>query len=562
MGIVLLRTRTVYMGDMGDAQLEEVTAPGRAMARDFSAELDKICAPMKLQLGSILHAHQGHGTEGPDVEVLMVALDDVPMDVKQFDVFKGVRKCLPIKWLVLCVGPPGFSTAPYTIKDNKDKEKSKPLYCADEDGNTVFRAWHKVSNQKERGAVSEESTEHHSTLPAGAVVSTFMWDETFSSGVIVSGKGEGNSTKNPYMAYYDRVIPRGTVCVVSAKACNTEKASVGNGIAIKKIMPIVRSLVPETFMRGMPSSQENAQVLEHRLQDGEGFKAIRSLVAGNTVFSDMQVGNKYFWYLDAERESPIYQLYSEEDGNTSDVWLHEGMVRQALGVSAAYDSNDLGQTLDVLSACKALRVVVDSKVNRRQNAEDGRNGAMLYISSTHMAGFDMLQQALKLKPDTVNQSPHGTYLTWMDEATMFVASNATGERMVWCDASYFVPTDSSSDTDKVLVFVGTICAGVPAAGSVASEQDPDVIDPYRCFWIGQQPPHKHLVVDVFVVDVRKDAKGNMLAKTLGDSEQLPLIHEDPNAVQVERQWCRKVSTFYVSEKKTTHTGMKRTRRVL
>lgn len=545
---------------MADAQTEDVMAQGRAMARDFSTELEKICAPMKLQLGSILHAHQGHGTEGPDVEVLMVALDDVPMDVKQFDVFKNGRKCLPIKWLVLCVGPPGFSTAPYTVKDTKDK-KGKPLYCADEDGNTVFRAWHKVSNQKERGAVSEESIEHHSTLPAGAVVSTFMWDETFSAGVIVSGKGEGNSVKNPYMAFHDRVIPRGTICVVSVKASNTEKASSGNGVAIKKIMPIMSSLVPETFMRGLPSSQENAQILEHRLQDGESFKAIRSLVAGNTVFSDMHVGNKYFWYLDAERENPIFQLYNEDDGNTSNVWMHEGIVRRAMGVGAAYDGNELGKTLDVLSACKALHVIVDNKVSRRHNAEDGRNGAMLYISSTHMAGFDMLQQALKLKPETVIKSA-GTYLTWMDEASMFVASNASGERIVWCDASFFVPTDSDSKIDKVLVFVGTICAGVPRDASCHQEQDADVVDPYRCFWIGQQPSLKHLMVEVFIVDVRKDATGNMLARALGDGGSLLLIHEEQDAVDSQRQWCRKVSTFYLSEKRTTHTGMKRTRRDL
>ena len=66
------------------------------------------------------------------------------------------------------------------------------------------------------------------------------------------------------------------------------------------------------------------------------------------------------------------------------------------------------------------------------------------------------------------------------------------------------------------------------------------------------------------MEIDKNAKGNMLQRALLLPEVgvLSLIHQDLDEDNMFVGTSRKVSTFYISDKKTTHPGKQRQRREL
>jgi hypothetical protein len=59
----------------------------------------------------------------PDVEVLAIALDDIPQTAAEFDAKRGSRDFIIVKFLVVDVGPPGFGKVPYKHKNKAKKPK-------------------------------------------------------------------------------------------------------------------------------------------------------------------------------------------------------------------------------------------------------------------------------------------------------------------------------------------------------------------------------------------------------------------------------------------------------
>jgi hypothetical protein len=67
----------------------------------------------------------------PDVEVLAVALDDIPHTAEEFDKKRGGRDFYICKFLIVTVGPAGFGKVPYTHKKKGkkgDEEICQGLY--------------------------------------------------------------------------------------------------------------------------------------------------------------------------------------------------------------------------------------------------------------------------------------------------------------------------------------------------------------------------------------------------------------------------------------------------
>ena len=68
-------------------------------------------------------------SSNPDVEIMALTLSTIPLNMNGFNTLDGGRGWVNSKFLILGVGPPGFSSVPYTHnKKSTEKEAGKRLY--------------------------------------------------------------------------------------------------------------------------------------------------------------------------------------------------------------------------------------------------------------------------------------------------------------------------------------------------------------------------------------------------------------------------------------------------
>ena len=89
----------------------------------------------------------------PDVEVMAMTLNDTPLTMTGFHEMDGGRGWYNTKFLLLGIGPPGFSSVPYTASKKKgEKEVGKRLYELADDGVTTrFFTYEPGKTNKDRG---------------------------------------------------------------------------------------------------------------------------------------------------------------------------------------------------------------------------------------------------------------------------------------------------------------------------------------------------------------------------------------------------------------------------
>lgn len=75
----------------------------------------------------------------PDVEVLAMLLKDTPGSEAGFETLdRGNKGWVLTSFCLLGIGPPGFSSVPYTNGKKKNEQDSKKLYEYNEHGETRF----------------------------------------------------------------------------------------------------------------------------------------------------------------------------------------------------------------------------------------------------------------------------------------------------------------------------------------------------------------------------------------------------------------------------------------
>jgi len=168
----------------------------------------------------------------PDVEVLGVLTEETPTNAASFDVLCRGKEWISLGFAVVAVGPPGFSSVPYTSGKKDKEETSLPLYSTSEEGKTVFSTFEKVKNNKDRGKRLQQMETEDGPKPATAVLepgvclSTFLREDTFSPGntFIVKDAGE-----------MPEVLPAGTFVWLQLGVKNCEQAAKGQLIKFKKM---------------------------------------------------------------------------------------------------------------------------------------------------------------------------------------------------------------------------------------------------------------------------------------------------------------------------------------
>ena len=192
-------------------------------------------APLRAegQLGSNIVRRQ------PDVEVMCMLLNDLPLTVPAFDAMRKSNDWISMAVGVVAAGPPGFSSVPYSSSKKpgeKDVEQSR-LYTVSESGKTVFSTFEKMKNNKDRGKRVEvmdvltgdgekRAVNATAVLTPGVCLSTYIREDFYTGGSAFYVREEGDEAE---------MLPAGTLIYMAMGTKNAEQAIKGQLLKFKKI---------------------------------------------------------------------------------------------------------------------------------------------------------------------------------------------------------------------------------------------------------------------------------------------------------------------------------------
>ena len=259
----------------------------------------------------------------PDVEVLAMAVTDVPSTQAEFDAKRGSRDFIICKFLVMAVGPPGFGKVPYKHKHKAKKgafeeEQGKSLYESVEPSVVKFYAYEKGDTNKDKGVRCDDT---FGVLCPGICLTFFLREEMFQSSKIVS----------------DKPISKMQFVCLQVASSNVTSAAAGYLLKLKKVKHIP---APEDLMHAltkMPQTEEAYEVLMEQCRSThQTMKGVISdkLDVKYCVISSM--GHDVFATHDDEEGFVICNAaINNKEGFTDEIVVQESLVLSCFDTSCA-----------------------------------------------------------------------------------------------------------------------------------------------------------------------------------------------------------------------------------
>ena len=149
----------------------------------------------------------------------------------------------------------GWSKVPY---DNKKslREEQKPLYSLDKDGphkdQTRFWSFKKVSSNMNKGPRIDEPVDGQElsfVLPAGTSFNIFLREDNYESGKSLFEGGWAPGQEDGMIDAYQPVI-------LQLSGANCEQSAKGNGLKVRRVVPVARELLNSFCNCFFPSAAE------------------------------------------------------------------------------------------------------------------------------------------------------------------------------------------------------------------------------------------------------------------------------------------------------------------
>ena len=276
----------------------------------------------------------------PDVEVLAIAVTDIPNTQAEFDAKRGGRDFIICKFLVVGVGPPGFGKVPYKHKQKAKKgaveeEQGKGLYESVETSIVKLYAYEKGDTNKDKGVRCDDI---FGVLCPGLCLTFFLREEMFQASKIIS----------------DNPISKMQFVCLQVASSNVTGASAGYLLKLKKIKHIPP---PEDLMHAltkMPQTEEAYEVLM------EQYRSTHPTIKG--AISD-KLDVKYCVISSMGRD--VFATYDDEEGfvicnaaiNNKEGFTDEIVVHQSL-VLECFDTPCVKTALKILNIALSTDAVV------------------------------------------------------------------------------------------------------------------------------------------------------------------------------------------------------------
>ena len=196
----------------------------------------------------------------PDVEIAALVMKDIPVTMESFRELANGNDWYRFPFMVLQVGPPGFSSVPYTSTKKKGEKEDDllPLYevCKSETWKTMFHTFEKGKTNKDRGKrrsyISKDLEgggeskmegmvqDVTGTMQPGQCMAHFLRSDDFMGKFFVD---------NAETLSKMRVVPAFSVVYFQVSSANVEQAKHGRMLKFKK-------------MKVVPSKAEELSVLQ------------------------------------------------------------------------------------------------------------------------------------------------------------------------------------------------------------------------------------------------------------------------------------------------------------
>lgn len=238
----------------------------------------------------------------PDVEVLAVALREVPGNEERFNELRGPRPWINLQFAVVAVGPPGFSSAPFLSSDPKKKDAdTKPLYesvTKNDKQTTVFYPFAKTKNNKDRGPRRSHSDPIDgddgqtvekplcAELLPGSIISTFLRNE---NDPFTTGKIDGVN-KNDFV-------------LLQVGSSNADAAEAGRLVKVKKMKAAPLSSYSDLiskYANDLPKSASEVDIVNSTIEQEFPSLSQSTIRSGQNKVFQLQVSKRATASYDGE----------------------------------------------------------------------------------------------------------------------------------------------------------------------------------------------------------------------------------------------------------------------
>ena len=322
----------------------------------------------------------------PDVEVLAIALDDIPTTCAEFDARRGGRDFIVCKFLVLGVGPPGFGKVPYKHKHKAKKltfedEQGKSLYETVDAGLVKFYAYEKGDTNKDKGVRVDDC---FGVLSPGLCLTFFLREEMFQTSKVLS----------------DKLISKLQFVCLQVGSSNVTGAGAGYLIKLKKIKSISP---PDDLMQAvtrMPKTEEAYEVLMgHYRTTYPTMKGVISDKLDVKYCAVSSMGRDVFADYDAEEGFVICNAAIEnKEGFTDEIVVPESLVLSCFDIACPQTAlRLLNIALSMDAVTLILQTAPETTIALNEDKPTAPNTAMcLLCEYNKLLLFDSLKSGEKL----------------------------------------------------------------------------------------------------------------------------------------------------------------------
>jgi hypothetical protein len=320
----------------------------------------------------------------PDVEIAAIVLKDVPVTPESFRDLAKENDWYRFPFMVLQVGPPGFSTVPYTSTKKKgDKEESGlPLYetgvltgcdnanISNASGmpKTIFHTFEKGKTNKDRGkrvsAVELEDRNEDAqsgndgmqsvsvSLQPGQCMAHFLRSDDFGGKFFV----DTTETLNKM-----RVVPAYSVVYMQVSSANVEQAKNGRMLKFKKmkVIPSQKEVheMLSASMAHLPINREQFRYA-NECSSGRNWALRENMEKASLCLTANNVGRDGF-VTDGE-PAVLVQMEESDNGKTAiHAAVEENCIKNVLPHASRRDALKF---LNIAIACGAVKALLRSNL--------------------------------------------------------------------------------------------------------------------------------------------------------------------------------------------------------
>lgn len=323
----------------------------------------------------------------PDVECLAICLNEMPCTLDSYKAVYGEHaECKPVRFVIVQVGPPGFSSDNYKgpPKPNQPKQVNKnesPLYeiIEEDDGmHTEFYSFKKASNNQHRGErviscrvgeslmdlrsnQDEENMQAHGHIYPGSVVTAFLRSaETYSdSNPICIVPQDFNGILPEHV--HGQVAMKGTYCVLQIGVRNNEQASNGQLLNIKRFKLVNTDVITGNNLSRMPKSMQEFSKIREKVKS-DSLLCTRKCIDVD-YFLNFVFDPDHSYFTTYEEEEDVYIVRSDSIENGITVSIKSTVLHNAFCSSTSYWNQSGIKTkicglLDVMMSTNSVKVFV------------------------------------------------------------------------------------------------------------------------------------------------------------------------------------------------------------